>query len=156
MSTLPLALAVNGQPHAREVPADRLLLDFLRDDLGLTGTVAGCRNGLCGSCTVHLDGTAVRSCLLLAAQANGRTVRTIEGLAAADALHPLQTAFVEHGAVQCGYCIPGMLMTAAALLDTQPAADEPAIRETLEGNLCRCTGYAKIVEAVQRAAKGSP
>jgi putative selenate reductase molybdopterin-binding subunit len=152
MSALPLTLTVNGQPHAREVRTDRLLLDFLRDDLGLTGTVAGCRNGLCGSCTVHLDGTAVRSCLLLAVQANGRAVRTIEGLAAGDALHPLQAAFVEHGAVQCGYCIPGMLMTAAALLDTQPAADERAIRDALEGNLCRCTGYAKIVQAVAHVA----
>lgn len=141
----------------KEVPANRLLADFLRQDCGLTGTHLGCHQGICGSCTVLVDDEPVKSCLQLAVQVDGRTVTTIEGIKNPDgALHPLQTAFVEHGAVQCGFCIPGMIMTAKALLDRNPRPDLEEIRSELANNICRCTGYVKIVAAVQAASGEVP
>jgi len=146
-------LTVNGQQVEREVEARRLLVEFLRVDLGLTGTHVGCDTSQCGACTVLLDGQAVKSCAVLAVQANGGSVTTIEGMASADGrLHPLQQAFVDCHGLQCGFCTPGMVMASAALLATNPAPDEAAIEKALEGNLCRCTGYANIVEAVRRSA----
>jgi carbon-monoxide dehydrogenase small subunit len=147
-------IEVNGVGYRRVVPALRLLTAFLRDDLGLTGTHVGCGQGLCGCCTVLLDGRPVKACLVLAVQADGGRVTTIEGLARGDRLDPLQIAFVEAGAVQCGFCIPGMIMSARALLDEVPAPSDAEIREALANNLCRCTGYVKIVEAVRAAARG--
>jgi aerobic carbon-monoxide dehydrogenase small subunit len=141
-------LTLNGSAVHRDVAPDRLLVDFLREDLGLIGTHVGCNNGICGSCTVLLDGQAARACLLLAVQADGASVTTIEGLAG----DPLQSAFVEHGAVQCGFCIPGMIVAARALLNEDPRAERDQIVAALEGNLCRCTGYVKIVQAVVAAA----
>jgi carbon-monoxide dehydrogenase small subunit len=155
MSAGPLntQVMVNGEPRQRFVPPGMLLVEFLREELGLTGTHVGCNNGICGSCTVLVDGEALRACLLLAVQVDGQTVTTIEGLStrAADGtrlLDPLQTAFVEHGAAQCGFCIPGMIVTARGLLNQHPHATVDEITDALEGNLCRCTGYVKIVEAV--------
>jgi len=146
-------LTVNGQQVEREVEARRLLVEFLRVDLGLTGTHVGCDTSQCGACTVLLDGQAVKSCAVLAVQANGGSVTTIEGMASADGrLHPLQQAFVDCHGLQCGFCTPGMVMASAALLASNPAPDEAAIEKSLEGNLCRCTGYANIVEAVRRSA----
>lgn len=145
-------LTVNGVPIKRTVAVHRRLSEFLRDDLDLTGTHIGCGQGICGCCTVIIDGEAVKSCLTLAVQADGCSVETIEGLAAGGQLHPLQQAFVEHGAVQCGFCTPGMVMTAKALLDATAHPDEAAIRRELSNNLCRCTGYVKIVAAVKAAA----
>jgi aerobic-type carbon monoxide dehydrogenase small subunit (CoxS/CutS family) len=151
------SIVVNGTAYARELADSSLLLvDFLRDQLGLTGTHVGCNNGICGSCTVLMDNEPVRACLLLAVQTDGCQIVTIEGLTARGAeLHPLQRAFVDHGAVQCGFCIPGMIMAAKALLDRQTEPTTEAIKTVLEGNLCRCTGYTKIVEAVAAAAAGS-
>jgi carbon-monoxide dehydrogenase small subunit len=126
----------------------------LRNQLGLTGTKKGCDQGDCGACTVLVDGTPVNSCLMLALEAEGRDITTIEGLAKEDGLHPLQKAFISHNAVQCGFCTPGMILTAAALLKENPHPTEREIRHYLQGNLCRCTGYSKIVEAVQAAAQG--
>ncbi len=148
-----LKMVVNGEPVTLEVDPAAMLVDVLRDQLGLIGTKVGCGEGECGACTVILDGEAVNSCLVLAGQVDGRDVLTIEGLAHNGDLHPLQTAFVEAGAVQCGFCTPGAILAAKALLDHTPTPDEAAIREALSGNLCRCTGYAKMVAAVQRAAK---
>lgn len=146
-------LTVNGQPVEREVEARRLLVEFLRVDLGLTGTHVGCDTSQCGACTVLLDGQAIKSCAVLAVQANGGSVTTIEGMASADGrLHPLQQAFVDCHGLQCGFCTPGMVMASAGLLASNPSPDEAAIEKALEGNLCRCTGYANIVEAVRRAA----
>jgi len=146
-------LTVNGQQVEREVEARRLLVEFLRVDLGLTGTHVGCDTSQCGACTVLLDGQAVKSCAVLAVQANGGSVTTIEGMASADGrLHPLQQAFVDCHGLQCGFCTPGMVMASAALLASNPAPDAAAIEKSLEGNLCRCTGYANIVEAVRRSA----
>jgi len=147
----PLTMTLNGEPVTMEVEPFEILVDVLRDTLGLTGTKVGCNEGECGACTVIMDGQAVLSCLLPAMKARGREVATIEGLSRDDALHPLQQAFIETGAVQCGYCTPGMIMSAKALLDEnpQPSADE--IKEALAGNLCRCTGYFQIVEAVEAA-----
>jgi carbon-monoxide dehydrogenase small subunit len=142
---------VNSAQVERDVAPGRLLVDFLRDDLGLTGTHIGCNNGICGSCTVLLDGEAVRSCLLLAVQADGASVTTIEGLL----LDPLQQSFVERGAVQCGFCIPGMIVTARGLLNATPGAGTEEILRALEGNLCRCTGYVKIIDAVAAAARST-
>ena len=152
MAKIPIALAINGDTHDVLVDADRTLLDVLRTDLGLTGTKTNCLDAECGVCTVLVDGRAVNACLYLAVVAQGREITTIEGLAPAGALHPLQEAFVELGAVQCGYCIPGMILTAKAYLDENPTPAEPEIREALSGNLCRCTGYQKIVDAVRLAA----
>ncbi len=145
-------LRVNGAEVARTVEVRRTLADFLREDVGLTGTHLGCEHGVCGACTVLLDGQPVRSCLLFAVQAEGGEVTTVEALGTVDALSPLQQAFVEHHALQCGFCTPGFLMSAHALLRDDPHPSEEAIREVLVGHLCRCTGYQSIVEAVQAVA----
>jgi len=150
---LRLQCTVNGRPIDRAVEQNRTLLDFLRDDLGLTGTKGACLEGECGSCTVVLDDMAVNSCLVLAAQAEGRKVETIEGLAQGDKLHVLQEKFLASGAAQCGYCTPGLIMAAKALLDTNPNLSEQAFFEGMEGNICRCTGYAAIAEAIKAAAR---
>jgi carbon-monoxide dehydrogenase small subunit len=150
---VPLTLQVNGRSVTLHVAPWRLLADVLRDDLGLTGLKVACGSGECGSCTVLVDGEAIRSCMMLAPQAHGRTLLTIEGLAAGERLHPLQRAFIEHFAVQCGYCIPGMIMAAKALLDRQPRPTADAVNQALCGNLCRCTGYVYIVDAVLAAAR---
>jgi len=145
-------LTVNGVKHAREVEDRTLLADFLRDELGLTGTHVGCDTSQCGCCTVHLDGRAVKSCSVLAVQANGADVRTIEGMAQNGKLHPVQQAFTECHALQCGFCTPGMIMAVAGLLQDNPKPTEEEIIHGLEGNLCRCTGYINIVKAVKRSA----
>lgn len=145
-------LKVNGQPVSRETDDRTLLVEFLRRDLGLTGTHVGCDTGQCGACTVKLDGVAVKSCSILAAQASGGEVTTIEGLAQGEALHPVQAAFVECHGLQCGFCTPGMVMAAEAFLSDRPASlDDEAIHRALEGNICRCTGYVNIIEAVKHA-----
>jgi len=144
---------VNQVPYRITVRPSATLLDVLRQDLGLKGTKRGCDQGHCGACTVILDGKAVNACLLLAVEAHGKKITTIEGLSAGDRLHPLQEAFVEEGAIQCGFCTPGMILSAKALLDDIPKPSEEEIREALSGNLCRCTGYVKIVKAIQRAAQ---
>jgi len=149
-----LKFTVNGRPQELWVRASHTLSQVLRDDLGLLGTKVGCGEGECGACTVMVDGRTVASCLMLAVEAEGSEVMTIEGLAAEDgALHPVQEAFVEAGAIQCGYCTPGMVMSTVALLKKHPRPDEAQIREGLTGNLCRCTGYQKIFEAVQSASE---
>jgi aerobic-type carbon monoxide dehydrogenase small subunit (CoxS/CutS family) len=149
-----LAMTVNGVEHTREVEDRLLLCDFLRDDLGLKGTNVGCAHGVCGSCTVHVDGRAVRSCTMLAAQADGRTVRTVEDLAGPGGeLHPLQAAFWEKHGLQCGFCTPGLLMTALPAVERGVALDADEAREVVSGNLCRCTGYDGIVEAVVEASR---
>jgi carbon-monoxide dehydrogenase small subunit len=150
-----VSITVNGRSRDAQVEPRTLLSDFLRDTLGLTGTKVGCDTSQCGSCTVHLDGLAVKSCTVLAVQADGHAVRTIEGMAADGALHPVQAAFWEKHGLQCGFCTPGMIMTAAALLERTPDPSEDEIRHALEGNLCRCTGYLNIVRAVQEAAAGA-
>lgn len=142
---------VNGKVQEIFVEPWKTLLEVLREDLGLTGAKMGCDDGNCGACTVLLDGRAVKSCLVLAAQTRGRKILTIEGLGSEENLHPLQQAFIDHFAVQCGYCTPGMILTAKALLDENPGATEEDIREYLQGNICRCTGYVKIVEAIEAA-----
>ena len=147
-----LSCTVNDQPVEVLVQPYVTLLDALREDLGLTGPKEGCGTGDCGACSVHLDGELVASCLVLALQARGRRVRTIEGLGAADALHPLQDAFVRHGVPQCGFCIPGVLMAAAALLEETRQPTEEQVRYGIAGNLCRCTGYTKMVAAIREAA----
>lgn len=146
-----IQLTVNGEEHQLYVKSNWTLVDVLRNELGLTGTKKGCGSGKCGSCTVLMDGRPVDSCLVLAPRADGANIVTIEGLADREP-HPLQMAFAEKGAVQCGYCTPGMIMTAKALLDETPAPSEDEIRTAISGNLCRCTGYNKIVEAIQSCA----
>ena len=146
-------LNVNGTEYELAVAPNRTLTRALRDDLGLFGTKEGCGVGDCGACTVIMDGKPVNSCLVLAVQADGSEITTIEGVAGAEGLHPVQQAFVELGAIQCGFCTPGMILSAKSLLDSRPEPTEREIREALSGNLCRCTGYQKIVEAVQEAAK---
>jgi len=149
----PLRLTVNGQLHEVAVNPYRTLVEVLREDLGLTGTKQGCGEGDCGACTVLLDGVAVNSCLVLAVQAEGRQITTIEGLARpGGALHPIQQAFVDHGAIQCGFCTPGVILRVKSFLDENPAPSEAEVRQGIAGNLCRCTGYQKIVEAVLAAA----
>ena len=148
-----IRLTVNGRHVERETDAQTRLLDLLREDLALTGTKEGCGEGECGACTVLIDGRAVNSCLVLAVQADGKTVLTIEGLAQGEALHPIQQAFVEQGGVQCGFCTPGFIMSTYALLQENPSPSDEEILTALEGNLCRCTGYTKIVEAVRAAAE---
>jgi carbon-monoxide dehydrogenase small subunit len=147
-----LQTTVNGRRYERAVEPRLLLSDFLRQDLGLTGTHVGCEHGVCGACTVLLDGDAVRSCLMLAVQADGHEVTTVEGLTPSGALHPLQQAFHDAHALQCGFCTPGILMSMIPFLRETPSPDERQIREALAGNLCRCTGYQNIVEAVRLAA----
>ncbi len=148
-----IVLNINSRGHRVAVEDHWTLLDVLRDRLGLTGSKKGCDRGECGACTVLIDGTAVQSCLILAAQAQGKAVLTIEGLAEGGRLDPVQTAFHELGAIQCGFCTPGMILTAKALLQKNPEPTEDEIRTALSGNLCRCTGYVKIVEAVREAAE---
>jgi aerobic carbon-monoxide dehydrogenase small subunit len=145
---------VNGETFEREVDARRLLVHFLRDDLDLTGTHVGCDTGNCGACSVIVDGELVKSCMLLAVQADGTTIETVEGLAQGDELNPLQQAFSAHHALQCGYCTPGMLMSATYLLRHNPEPTEGEIKKAIQGNICRCTGYWNIVEAIDAAAKG--
>lgn len=147
-----IELEVNGERRSAEAEPRTLLADFLRDQLGLTGTHVGCDTSQCGACVVHLDGRSVKSCTLLAVQARGHAVTTIEGLADGERLHPLQEAFREAHGLQCGFCTPGMIMSAAELIAREPAPDEARIRHWLEGNLCRCTGYQNIVRAVSLAA----
>ena len=149
-------VVVNGGRHEREVEARTSLADFLREDLDLTGTHVGCEHGVCGACTVLLDGDPIRSRLMLAVQADGASVTTVEGLAPGDGLHPLQEAFWAHHGLQCGYCTPGILLTAHAFLREHPTPTRDEIREMLAGNLCRCTGYQFVVEAVYRAAHDGP
>jgi len=145
-------LNVNGRNHAVRVEPRRTLVDTLREQCGLTGTNAGCEHGVCGACTVLLDGEPVRACLMFAVQAQGRRLRTIEGLAEGDKLHPLQQAFIDHHGLQCGFCTPGFLMLAAGVLERRPDINDDDLREVLSSNLCRCTGYKNILRAVRAAA----
>lgn len=151
--TVSVSLSVNGQPVSVEVDPRTLLVDLLRRDLQLTGTHVGCDTSQCGCCVVHVNGRSVKACSMLAVSAQGAEVVTIEGLASADELHPVQAAFREHHGLQCGYCTPGMIMAAIDLLQTNPDPSETEIRQWLEGNLCRCTGYHNIVKAVKAAAQ---
>lgn len=148
-----MSVTVNGQPYTREVEPRLLLSDFLRHDLGLTGTRVGCEHGVCGACTVLFDGQSVRSCLIFAVQANGHEIMTVEGLGDINNLHPLQEAFQQAHAVQCGFCTAGILMSLIPFLQENPDPGEDDIRHALDGNLCRCTGYQHIVDAVKLAAK---
>ncbi|MBN2322115.1 MAG: (2Fe-2S)-binding protein [Spirochaetes bacterium] len=148
-----LEFILNGEAVRMDAPPDMRALDLIRDVLGLTGTKEGCGRGECGACTILVNGVAVNSCLIYAPKLNGKTVMTVEGLARGEKLHPLQKAFLDEGAVQCGYCTPGMLMSAKALLDENTDPTEEEIEEAIGGNICRCTGYVKIIKAVQRAAK---
>jgi len=149
-----IAITVNGERYERSIEPRLLLSDFLRHEIGLTGTHVGCEHGVCGACTVLMDGEAVRSCILFAVQVDGHEITTVEALSAPDgALHPLQEAFRETHALQCGFCTPGFLMTLLPFLDSNPDPSEEEIREAISGNLCRCTGYQNIVKAVQRAAR---
>jgi carbon-monoxide dehydrogenase small subunit len=153
MSHHTITLAVNGERQEASVPARRLLSDFLRDDLHLTGTKRGCETGVCGACSVLVDGEVVKSCLSLAVHADGCAITTVEGLAQGDRLQPLQDAFMRCGGLQCGYCTPGFLMASCALLANNPTPTEHEVRQGLNGNLCRCTGYSQIVESVLDAAE---
>lgn len=146
-----VSLTVNGEEYEAAVAPNQTLVEVLRDTLHLTGTKEGCGEGACGTCTVLLDGKPVRSCLTLAVEIQGREITTIEGLAPRGELHPVQKAFVEYGAIQCGFCSPGMILTAKALLDENPHPTEQEVRRAISGNVCRCTGYAKIVEAILAA-----
>jgi len=150
---LDVVIKVNGKPVSCRVPVRRNLVDFLRQDLGLTGTHVGCEHGVCGACTVRVEGRIVRGCLLLAVQADGLSVETIEGAAESGELAALQDAFVERNALQCGFCTPGMLLTAAELLKRNPGADRAQIRDYLSGNYCRCTGYQAIVDAIEQVSR---
>lgn len=152
MKKIRITLDVNGKPCELEVAPNDTLLEVLRDDMDLTGSKESCGEGVCGSCTVHLDGKPIRSCLTLALEAEGSKIKTVEGLADGDQLTDLQESFINHGAVQCGFCTPGMLMSADALLNENPNPDRKEIRKALAGNICRCTGYAKIVDAVAHAS----
>jgi len=153
-AAITIVVTVNGERHQRAVEPRLLLSDFLRQDLGLTGTHVGCEHGVCGACTVLFDGEPARACIMLAVQADGHDIRTVESLAAADGtLNPLQSAFHRAHGLQCGFCTPGMLMTLTAFLRDHPAPTEPQIRDAISANLCRCTGYQHIVQAVQLAAR---
>jgi aerobic carbon-monoxide dehydrogenase small subunit len=144
-----ISVTVNGAEHTLTIPPDRVLLDMLREDLGLTGTKRGCGNGECGACSVIMDGILVNSCLVPAMKANGSEILTVEGLGDEGGLHPIQEAFLEKGAVQCGFCTPGMLLAAKNLLDQNPHPSIEEIKKAISGNLCRCTGYTKIIEAIE-------
>ncbi len=150
-----IKVEINGELYEREVEARRLLVHFIRDDLDLTGTHVGCDTGNCGACTVLYNGDAIKSCMMLAIQADGASIETVEGLAEDGQLHPLQQAFRETHALQCGYCTPGMLMAAKYLLDSNPSPSEWEIRKAIQGNICRCTGYVNIVAAIASVAEGS-
>lgn len=153
--TYTISFTLNGRKETRTIAAHVTLLDLLRNDLGMTGTKRGCEQGDCGTCIVLVDQTPVNACLFLAVRVHGKVVQTVEGLETEQGLHPLQKAFLDKGAVQCGFCTPGMLMTAKSLLERHPHPTETQIRTAISGNLCRCTGYQHIVEAVQAAAKDS-
>jgi aerobic carbon-monoxide dehydrogenase small subunit len=148
-----ITVTINGTEYEREVEARKLLIHFIRDDVDLTGSHIGCDTGNCGACSVIVNGTLVKSCMMLAVQADGATIETVEGLAEGDELTPLQQSFSEHHALQCGYCTPGMLMSATALLRENPSPSEDEIKKALQGNICRCTGYWNIFEAVKAVAK---
>lgn len=148
-----IQLTVNGEPHEVRVEPWKTLLEVIRDDIGLTSAKEACSTGECSACTVLLNGKPVNSCLVLAVEAQGKEISTIEGLSEGSKLHPLQDAFIKHGAIQCGFCTPGMLLSAKALLDENPQPTEEEIREAISGNLCRCTGYNKIVEAILAVAQ---
>lgn len=150
--TQQISMRVNGRQHTLEVPPHRLLIDCLRYDLGLTGSKEGCSVGVCGACTVLMDGEMTSSCLVLAVRADGTDIVTIEGLADDDRLHPIQQSFIDYGGFQCGICTPGMIMAAKSLLDANPNPSEDEIKDWMMGNLCRCTGYYKIIESIQAAA----
>ncbi len=150
MPLIEIRMTVNGREYGGRVESRLTLADFLRNELNLTGTHLGCEHGVCGACTILVDGEAVRSCLLLAVQADGATLMTVEGLADGDELHPLQAAFQENHALQCGFCTPGFLMTAYALLRDNPNPSESEVRQGIGGNICRCTGYAPIIRAIQQ------
>ena len=152
MKSKTITVTVNDEKYTRDVAVSRTLLEFVREDLGLTGAKEGCNEGECGACTVILDGKAISSCMYLAVDADGKSVVTIEGLASGGKLHPLQQAFIDEGAVQCGFCTPGMVLTAKAILDEVPNPSEDEIRKMMEGNLCRCTGYNRIIDAVKKVA----
>ena len=152
-SSKTITVEVNGERYEREVEARRLLIHFIRDDAGLTGSHVGCDTGNCGACTVLVNGTLVKSCMMLAVQADGATIETVEGLAQEGELNGLQQAFSDHHALQCGYCTPGMLMSATALLRGNSSPDEQEIRKAIQGNICRCTGYVNIVEAIKAASE---
>jgi carbon-monoxide dehydrogenase small subunit len=151
--TYTVSMTVNGKPVSGTVEGRTLLVQFIRETLRLTGTHVGCDTSQCGACVVHVNGTSIKSCTMLAVQANGAEVTTIEGIAKGDELHPMQAAFREHHGLQCGYCTPGMVMTAIDLVNTNPNPSEKDIREGLEGNLCRCTGYHNIVKSIEAGAK---
>ena len=153
MKNKTIDVVVNGKPFSTEVPTRRMLADFLRDDLFLTGTKRGCETGVCGACSVLMDGEVVKSCLSLAVQADGHEITTVEGLAIDGKLHPVQESFMEHGGLQCGYCTPGFMIMAIALLNETANPTEEQIRRGLNGNLCRCTGYVGIVESIMAAAE---
>jgi len=155
MNERAIRVTVNGRTYDRTVEVRKTLADFLRDDLDLTGTHLGCEHGVCGACTIVLDGAAVRSCLMFAAQVHGRTLETVEGLAEGDRLNPLQEAFREHHGLQCGFCTPGFLMTLTCFLRETPNPTEAEVREAISGNLCRCTGYKNIVAAALAAAQSA-
>ena len=153
MHRVPVAMRINGMRIETEVDTAQTLLHFIREEAGLTGTKSGCENGECGACTVLMNGIPVRSCIILAAEADGADILTVEGLADDEGLHPLQQAFIEHSAVQCGFCIPGILMAAKAMLDKHPDPSEEDVLEALGGHLCRCGGYSAMSQAVRTAAK---
>ncbi len=155
MNKLPLEITVNGDPYSLSVEPNRTLLEVLREDLNLTGAKEGCGEGVCGSCTVLMNGDPVRSCLTLALEAAGANIVTVEGLAKGDELDPLQQSFIDHGAVQCGFCTSGMLMSAKGLLQKEKNVSDQDILKALSGHICRCTGYTKIIEAVKATADGS-
>ncbi len=148
-----IKLKVNAEEHELHISASETLLEVLRERLSLTGAKEGCQDGSCGACTVLLDGKPVRSCLILAVEAEGKDILTIEGLARGEELHPIQEAFINHGGVQCGFCTPGMILTAKALIDSNPEPTEAEVKEAISGNLCRCTGYTKIVNSIIAATK---
>ncbi len=150
---IPVKVTVNGQVYERQVEPRLLLSDFIRHDLGLMGTHVGCEHGMCGACTIIFDGEPVRSCLMFAVQANGHDIKTVESLGTPEKMHPLQEAFHEKHGLQCGFCTPGVLMTVVPFLEENPHPTEDEIREAIDGNICRCTGYEKIIESVQEASK---
>ena len=153
MHRVPVAMRINGERIEAEVDAAQTLLHFIREEAGLTGTKSGCENGECGACTILMNGVPVRSCIILAAEADGADILTVEGLANDEGLHPLQQAFIDHSAVQCGFCIPGILMAAKAMLDKHPDPSEEDVLEALGGHLCRCGGYSAMSQAVRTAAQ---
>ena len=148
-----ITLTINGHDHAISVESRRTLVDAIRDDCGLTGTHIGCEHGICGACTIIVEGEPVRACLMFAVQAQGKTIRTVEGLAKGDTLHPMQQAFMDHHGLQCGFCTPGFLMLAIGVLEREPDISDDDLLEVLASNLCRCTGYQNIIKAVRAAAK---